>query len=202
MARLSLESRRQKFIDAAIEVVARDGMAQATTRRIAEAANSPLAGLHYCFETKEDLFQAVFEACLNLELEDSKRKIEPRMGLQNAVATILGALDQWQDKNRSMQQAQFELFHWALRNPGCEHLARDAYETAVGGTAEQLKIARKDNEMGIDIEMLASHIVALSDGHGMQKLSEPESRGSPAISHAIRVLQESIAAEKSATKNA
>lgn len=33
----------------------------ATTRRIAEEANAPLATLHYCFSSKEVLFAAVFE---------------------------------------------------------------------------------------------------------------------------------------------
>lgn len=43
MARVGAEVRRQDFIEAAVKVIAEYGVANATTRRIAAAANSPLA---------------------------------------------------------------------------------------------------------------------------------------------------------------
>jgi AcrR family transcriptional regulator len=61
VARVPSDVRRQQFIDAAVKVIARDGVDGATTRRIAEEAKAPLATLHYCFQTKENLLWAVFE---------------------------------------------------------------------------------------------------------------------------------------------
>ena len=49
MARISARERRQDFIEATIKVITEHGVANATTRRIAEAAGSPLASLHYVF---------------------------------------------------------------------------------------------------------------------------------------------------------
>ncbi|WP_280447927.1 TetR family transcriptional regulator, partial [Nocardia cyriacigeorgica] len=49
------------MVAAAVRVIAARGVDVATTRRIAEEANAPLATLHYCFATKELLFAAVFE---------------------------------------------------------------------------------------------------------------------------------------------
>ncbi|MBO2006846.1 TetR family transcriptional regulator [Serratia marcescens] len=37
-------------------MITEHGVANATTRRIAEAAGSPLASLHYVFHTKDELF--------------------------------------------------------------------------------------------------------------------------------------------------
>ncbi|MGW0819305.1 TetR/AcrR family transcriptional regulator [Streptomyces viridiviolaceus] len=61
MARIPADTRREQFIDAAVRVIARDGVVGATTRRIAEEANAPQTSLHYCFQAKENLLLAVFE---------------------------------------------------------------------------------------------------------------------------------------------
>lgn len=61
MARIPAAERRADLVAAAVRVIAAHGVDGATTRRIAEAANAPLATLHYCFATKEALFAAVFE---------------------------------------------------------------------------------------------------------------------------------------------
>ncbi|NUL43966.1 TetR/AcrR family transcriptional regulator [Cellulosimicrobium funkei] len=57
--RVPAEQRRGEFIEAAARVIAREGVERATTRRIAEEAGAPLAALHYCFRSKDELLQAV-----------------------------------------------------------------------------------------------------------------------------------------------
>ncbi|MGV7637065.1 TetR/AcrR family transcriptional regulator, partial [Mycobacterium kansasii] len=42
-------------------MIAAHGVDGATTRRIADEANAPLATLHYCFSSKEELFAEVFQ---------------------------------------------------------------------------------------------------------------------------------------------
>src|SRR5262245_43269345 len=66
MARVGAELRRQDFVEATVKVIAEHGVANATTRRIAAAADCPLASLHYVFHTKDDLFYAVYESLFNL----------------------------------------------------------------------------------------------------------------------------------------
>ena len=61
MARIPAAERRAELVAAAVRVIAAHGVDGATTRRIAEEANAPLATLHYCFSSKEVLFAAVFE---------------------------------------------------------------------------------------------------------------------------------------------
>ena len=53
-----------------IEVVNRDGLAAATTRRISEQAGLPLGTFHYWFSNKEELFECLFEEILK-EIEES-----------------------------------------------------------------------------------------------------------------------------------
>ncbi len=194
MARLSLEDRRQNFIDAAVQVVANEGVARATTRRIAEVANAPLAGLHYCFQTKEALFQAVLEASSTLGIEDGRRGISPGMGLRRGVEVVARGFFNWLRENRSMQQALFELCHWALRNPAYSHLVRDTYRNFLDSTVALLREARQEHETSIDLEMLAKHITALGDGHTLQWLAL-DNRFDDAIEDSIRLLQAAVVAQ-------
>jgi AcrR family transcriptional regulator len=194
MARLSLEERKQNFIDAAIQVVAAEGVARATTRRIAEVAGVPLAGLHYCFQTKEALFQAIFDTSSSVGLEYGRRDVRPGMGLHHAVEVIARGYFDWIHGNRSMQQAQFELVHWALRNPTYAHLARDVYQTFLDATAQLLQEARQEHETGVDLEMMAKHIAALVDGHALQWLAL-DNMFSAAADDSIRLLQAAVAVQ-------
>ncbi len=57
--RITGEQRRERIIDAAIELFASRGFAATTTRELAEAAGVSEAALYLHFDTKEDLYQAI-----------------------------------------------------------------------------------------------------------------------------------------------
>lgn len=55
MSRLPVPQRRAALIEAALRVIARDGLAAATTRAIAAEAGMSLASLHYAFTSRDEL---------------------------------------------------------------------------------------------------------------------------------------------------
>ena len=59
MARMSAEERRALLIDAAIVVMAREGVANTTTRAIVAEAGMQIGVFHYCFRSKEELIHEV-----------------------------------------------------------------------------------------------------------------------------------------------
>lgn len=59
--RLPVEDRRRLLIDAALEVVKRDGVARASTRAIVEQAGMPLGSFHFAFTSRDELLGAVIE---------------------------------------------------------------------------------------------------------------------------------------------
>lgn len=61
MRRLSYSDRRAELVDAAIRVIAREGLAGASTRAIVAEADMPLGAFHYVFGTRDDLITAVIE---------------------------------------------------------------------------------------------------------------------------------------------
>src|SRR5690606_15625560 len=57
--RRSVEERRAQLVQAATEVISRDGLGRATTRRITDHADLALGAFHYAFRSKEELLGAV-----------------------------------------------------------------------------------------------------------------------------------------------
>ena len=61
MPYVPVEQRRVQLVEAAVRVLARDGVVGATSRRIADEAGVPVGTVHYCFGDKDELFAAVLD---------------------------------------------------------------------------------------------------------------------------------------------
>ena len=59
MRRMTFEDRRQALVDAAVRVIARDGLAAATTRAIVGEAGMPQGALFYIFSSRDALITEV-----------------------------------------------------------------------------------------------------------------------------------------------
>lgn len=192
MPHLPVGDRQQQFIDATIRVIAAEGVARATTRRIAEVAAVPAASLHYCFRTKEELFQAVFEKALSEGPTEAGRRVVPGMGLREGVATILGGYLDWMLVDRDVQQAQYELIFWALRSPRSRHLPKQTYRAYIDATIELLRRAQGEADGAVDLEMLARQLIAVLDGHAMQWISLDDDAMKSVVENAIYEIQATL----------
>ncbi|MBC9251184.1 TetR family transcriptional regulator [Pseudomonas alcaligenes] len=112
---MGAELRRQDFIEATVKVIAEHGVANATTRRIAAAANSPLASLHYVFHTKDELFYAVYESMFSVPQQALELEPSGATAAENA-ADMLRQMVKWFTAHPELATAQSELFFWTLRN--------------------------------------------------------------------------------------
>ena len=136
MARLGAELRRQDFIEATIKVIAEHGVADATTRRIAAAANSPLASLHYVFHTKDELFYAVYESLFNMP-QQALDHVPAGSSAAETTAQMLRQLVRWFTTHPDLATTQSELFFWTLRNN--PEMASKIYSMAGEATERALK---------------------------------------------------------------
>jgi AcrR family transcriptional regulator len=166
LSRVPAAERRQAFIDAAIEVIAEHGVAGATTRRIAEAADAPLATLHYCFQTKENLMLAAFKAegehfadCIGADEAN---------GLAEAAPTALRAAFAWFAEHPHFARSQMDMYMWAIRQTDPPDLARQAYDPFFEGIASYLRRSLIDGDDTTLVEPLARVISALLDGFVLQ----------------------------------
>ncbi|GAB3462634.1 TetR/AcrR family transcriptional regulator [Actinophytocola sediminis] len=117
MVYLSADERRRTIIDAAVEVIAAEGLAGATTRRIAEHANAPLGALHYCFRDKDELIELVAERGANTFLA-AFDDIDPGRGLEATIRDSVAAYWRWVRQHIGLQLALLELGMRRIRRDG------------------------------------------------------------------------------------
>lgn len=171
MSRVPAVQRREDFVNAAVRVIAEHGAPGATTRLIAEEADAPLASLHYCFSSKEALFDAVFDALaqrpydLDVPLGDT--------GLGDAAASVLARAIEWYIANPEWARARLELFFWALHTSDGDVAVR-SFELQASALAEALRRScgkRDDVEL---IEQATHLVVSMIDGLLLQWLSRED----------------------------
>lgn len=161
MARVGAELRRQDFVEATVRVIAEHGVADATTRRIAAAAGSPLASLHYVFHTKDDLFYAVYESLFNMP-QEAMEHLPPGATPAETVAEVLRRLIEWFTANPEMARTQSELFLWTMRNK--PELANRIYTTAIEMTEKAIERAVGPRLDKAFLASLSRLLIQMTDG--------------------------------------
>jgi AcrR family transcriptional regulator len=165
MPRVTADVRREVFIEAAMRVIAQHGVKGATTRRIAEEAKAPLATLHYCFQTKENLFQAVFDhhavllrtSCLGL-------------GLAAGASQTLRATLLWFVENEDFTRSEMDLFLWATRQDDDLKLARGAFDVFISSIETPLRESLLPGDDPSLVPATARLLCSLLDGLLLQWL--------------------------------
>ncbi|MFC7449607.1 TetR/AcrR family transcriptional regulator [Rhodococcus daqingensis] len=170
MARIPAAERRAELVAAAVRMIAAHGVDGATTRRIAQEANAPLATLHYCFATKEVLFAAVFEHVAGVHREVLTRNDVHGDVETSARALLRGAME-WYMANPDFAAAIIELISWAQRQEGKQ--AEMVYDEAFATMRTILETAATADGQTMDpdtVDELTYIVSALSDGFALNNL--------------------------------
>ena len=172
MTRISAVDRRADLVRAALRVVARDGIAAATTRRIVAEAGMSLASFHYAFRSRSELMGELVDAVL----EGEERALAPALQRPDALAprpimrdVVRAGLQSYFDGVRAdpdHEKAMFELTQWALREPGFEELARRQYDRYFELARSSALAAAEVTGCGwsIPVDQVARALVVLTDG--------------------------------------
>lgn len=168
MAHVPTEVRRQQFIDAAITVIARDGVDGATTRRIAEEAKAPLATLHYCFQTKENLLWAVFEQLAETVRADLEERVPQGQSTASIAEQVLAETLLAAIERPAANRTQLEIWLWAERND--PEAALRLYDMYVEVWKERLRGAKSPLPED-ELESVARVLLGLVDGLNNQLIA-------------------------------
>ncbi|HWF56251.1 MAG TPA: TetR family transcriptional regulator [Solirubrobacteraceae bacterium] len=141
MARTTAADRRQQLIEAAFRVMARDGVAAATTRAIAAEAGAPLATFHYAFRSKEELLRELTPAIVDRMLNAATNAITPGHDLKESLRNSFRSMWAVSEATISEQHVLYELTQYALRNPGLEDLAHWQYQRYAETARQYLQAA-------------------------------------------------------------
>ena len=182
--------RRTEILEAAIRVLARDGLAQASTRKLAAEAGINQATLLYHVGSKDELLLAVLREMMRQTREIAVAAAEEDLPLREAITNSLRAFWRHVEATPELQVMQYELTLYALRNPEAAWLAREQYRGYCEVVEGVLHAAceRQGITCALPLDALARFIVGGLDGLILQFVSDQD------IARAHRDLESLIAA--------
>ena len=175
MSRIPASQRRAALAQAALTVIARDGLAAATTRAIVAEAGMPLASFHYAVASRDELLSDVIELVVEGEGSVTLASLDiDAPDLRSAVRATFGAYLELVRTDPAREQAMFELTQHALRTPALANLPREQYDSYHALAAELLTAGaqRYGAEWSLPIDDLARFVIAITDGFTLSWLAD------------------------------
>lgn len=166
MTRMSADERRAALVEAAIRVMAREGVAKATTRAIVAEADMRLGFFHYCFNSKEELLLQVLDGINERNTRAATQNIDPQRTLRETVKASIDAYWAHVESNPGEHQVTYELTQYVLRDPTLAKVARkqyDNYATAATTVLETISAATR-MEWTVHLPTLARFLHNTLDG--------------------------------------
>jgi len=166
--------RRADIIAATIRVLARDGIAETTTRKISAEAEVNQATLRYYFGSKDDLLFAVLQEMMQTTREVVQAGISSNSDLHDTIAESIKAFWRHVETAPELQVMQYELTLYALRHPESAWLAKQQYDgyCALVETLFQHNFEALGKQSAVPFAELARFVVAGLDGLILQFISD------------------------------
>lgn len=137
MAHIPAAERRRQVIEAAARVIGREGVAKATTRRIAAEAKANIGTLHYTFGSKEDLLDATFAYCWDVASEIIEAAVKVGAGPNGTAREVLTRYVELAIADPDLIAAQYQLLHWAI----VDETRKDGAVSVMGQLDELVQLA-------------------------------------------------------------
>ncbi len=165
--------RRADILAATLRVIAREGLAETTTRKIAAEAEVNQATLRYYFGSKDELLFAVLQEMMHMTGEVVQAGISSSNELNKAIAESIRAFWQHVEEAPELQVMQYELTLYALRHPESAWLAKQQYDgySALVETLLAQNFATAGQPCAISFAELARFVIAGLDGLILQFIS-------------------------------
>ncbi|WP_285117513.1 TetR/AcrR family transcriptional regulator [Leifsonia sp. fls2-241-R2A-40a] len=167
-------AKREEILEAALEVIAREGWHGASVKELAEAVGLSQAGLLHYFDSKDELFTAILR---KRDEVDSRRfgEVDGAPSLQRIREGFVGVV-----RHNAEVPGLVQLFsRLAVEAGDASHPAHD-YFVERSGTLRELftRAVADEQEAGrmtsaVDAATLARLIQAVSDGMQLQWLQDP-----------------------------
>lgn len=191
MAHEGNDERRGAILAAAVRVLARDGIAAATTRKIATEADVNQAMLGYYFGSKDDLLFAVLQEMMRQTQADVLANRSTDQTLRGMIADSITAFWATVEHDPSIQIMQLELTLYVLRQPESAWLAQQQYAgyAAVIVQMFQEGCAQTGEVCAVPYDALARFVMAALDGMILQFVSDHDgARARRELAHLIAAV--------------
>jgi AcrR family transcriptional regulator len=194
--RLAVEERRRLLVSAAARVMARDGIAQTTTRAITAEADMPRGSFHYCFRSKDELLQELIRVVVGDMVQAAEAAHSDDRSLVENLQAGLRAMWESVIKHPDEQLITYELTTYALRDETTAHLARWQYENYYGQAIDYLTFVAWSEgiEWSLPMPVVARLLVTVVDGLSLNWLADRDSEGALDVLDALATQLANIAA--------
>ena len=168
------QSKRAEIIAAAVAVLAREGLAETTTRKIAAEAGVNQAMIGYYFGGKDDLLLAALQEMMRLTATIVRAAMMENVAPERALAGAMRAFWSHVESQYALQIMQYELTLYAIRRPASAWLAREQYAGYVSLVANLTRAAFEGagRACALSYDELARFIVGGLDGLILQFVSD------------------------------
>ena len=175
MPRLDIDTRRTQLIDAAIRIALRDGLDNTTVRRIATEAGVSLGTVHYCFDNKRALLEAVVETLLQREVDVAEFDLPDGATPVDAIKQAFRYYWTLSGAQTERQRLVYELVAYLVRQeaPGpqlAQRIFANKYEVVRGFV--ELFQKKGEAELGMPTDVIARMTVAMTDGVALAWLAD------------------------------
>lgn len=169
---MAVADRRRALVDAAVRVIARDGVAGATTRAVVAEAGMSLASLHYAFPSREHLLEAVVAEVTvqeRLAAEVGLLPLPAAPGARSLEDVVRDGLERYVElleADPQREQALLELALYAMRTPGqrASIVAQyDVYRTSAAASLTAAALAT-GSRWTVPLDDAARALVMVTDG--------------------------------------
>lgn len=166
MKRLPIAERREQLVEAAIAVASREGIDAATVRAVAAEAGVSLGVVHYCFQDKDELLEAMAHQITRQNLGQSLLEMPAHGDSSTIVEHALDLLWSGISATRGSQLLSYELTTYSMRHPEVRQVSVNQY--AVSHEAARQFLAAMAKAAGIEwtlpLDVMARLVVMMTDG--------------------------------------
>ena len=147
-------------------MIAREGVAGATTRAIVAEAGMSLASFHYAFRSHDEMMSRLVRHVVDGEEVSVFAALRPGRTIEASIHDGLSAFLDHIIEDPARELVLQELLQYALRTPGLQPLAREQYETYTASvTSVLVEVAAVANvEWDRPVREIGRLVITITDG--------------------------------------
>lgn len=174
--RRSRERTRQRLLDAALQIFARNGFERATVDHIVREAGFSKGAFYVHFESKEDLFWEMLRERIEARKETLQNAIEPGISVAENQRRLLETFFDAPSSDPLSAAVYYEFMAHAMRNEMVRARMAEFYADWHAFVVDALKLARETEIVrdDVDISLQASALMATYEGALIQSQLAPE----------------------------
>ena len=174
MARMSSIDRRGEIVQAALRVIAEQGVPGATTRAIVAEAGMPLASFHYAFASRDEMMEELIAHVVETQSIAAFEAIRFGADIRSTIREGLQAFFDTIVADTAEEQVLFELMLFAMRTPGLESLPQRQWAKYRDAARQVLEAAADSGGIRwtVPVDSVARLLITYTDGLTLSWLAD------------------------------